>query len=120
MKTILALAAMSLGLATGAMAHVAPKTAGYVYTFPQTGHAIHVSCFRGPWKEVIWDRPNAIFLDDLHEIGYDYATARAIGERICRDATLVGHPDGMKAEMLKIYYDSAVYLAKPGRKLILH
>lgn len=72
-----------------------------------TGHQIVVSCFRGPWKEVIWDRPNAVFIDTLVSVGYDFSTAQAIGERVCRDDRLVGDPAALKATMEKIWYDRA-------------
>lgn len=64
--------------------------------------AVQVSCYRGPWKKAIWDRPNAIFIDTLVANGYRYATAEAIGERICRDQRLVGNSDGLAAEMTRI------------------
>lgn len=61
-----------------------------------------VSCYRGPWEDVIWDRPNAIFVDSLVNVGYDFPTAHAIAERICRDRLLVGDTDALKAEMQRI------------------
>lgn len=61
-----------------------------------------VSCFRGPWKDVIWDRPNGIFVDSLVNVGYDFPTAHAIAERICRDSLLVGDSDALKAEMQRV------------------
>ncbi|KIN70892.1 hypothetical protein Z945_3356 [Sulfitobacter noctilucae] len=72
-----------------------------------TGHQIVVSCFRGPWKEVIWDRPNAVFIDSLVSVGYDFSTAQAIGERVCRDQRLVGNPAALKTTMERIWYDRA-------------
>ena len=66
------------------------------------GGGIVVSCYRGPWKEVIWDRPNAVFIDSLVNVGYDYSTAAAIGERICRDKNLVGNPGALGASMANI------------------
>lgn len=70
---------------------------------------IYVSCFRGPWKEVIWDRANPVFIDSLIKVGYDYPSAHAIGERICRDASLVDNPEGMKAEMIRVFNESPKY-----------
>jgi hypothetical protein len=64
---------------------------------------IIVSCYRGPWKDVIWDRPNAVFIDSLVKIGYDFPTAQAIGSRVCRDEALVGNPEALKATMLRIW-----------------
>lgn len=68
-----------------------------------TQEPIVVSCYRGPWKDVIWDRPNPIFVDSLVNIGYDINTASSIAEKVCRDKDLVGNPEGLKSEMLRIY-----------------
>ena len=43
-----------------------------------TGNVIHVSCYRGPWNDVIWDRPNSVFVDSLVAVGYDFSTAHAV------------------------------------------
>ena len=67
---------------------------------------IVVSCYRGPWTDVIWDRPNAIFIDSLVNFGYDFPTAHAIAERVCRDKMLVGNGDALKAEMRRIMRES--------------
>lgn len=67
---------------------------------------ITVSCYRGPWKDVIWDRPNAVFIDSLVAVGYKFSTAHAIGERVCRDRSLVGDTDALKAEMQRIWRES--------------
>jgi len=98
MKKLMLCAAMMAGLA-------APASAGaYTKTIYQFEHAvIIVSCFRGPWKEVIWDRPNSNFIDSLVNIGYDYPTSHAIAERVCRDDWLVGNEDGLRSEMIRIY-----------------
>ncbi|MDF0602817.1 hypothetical protein P1J78_18915 [Psychromarinibacter sp. C21-152] len=89
----------------------APAFAGgryYTYTYGQ-GTVIQVSCYRGPWTEVIWDRPNPVFIDTLVAAGYDYPTAHAIGERVCRDPALVNNPAGLRAEMTRIYRSAPVY-----------
>lgn len=51
------------------------------------GHAVRIGieCFRGPWQEIIWDRPEVGFTDDLVAYGYSFAEAEAIGTRVCRD-----------------------------------
>lgn len=85
---------------------VAGQAGAEAYRLTSSGDTLVVSCFRGPWKDVIWDRPNANFIDSLVSFGYDYPTAHAIGERVCRDERLVGNLDGMKAEMVRIYRDS--------------
>ncbi|AYE85652.1 MAG: hypothetical protein ABJN39_05770 [Sulfitobacter sp.] len=72
-----------------------------------TGNVIHVSCYRGPWNDVIWDRPNSVFVDSLVAVGYDFSTAHAVAERVCRDHTLVGNPEGLKATMKRIFADAA-------------
>ncbi|NUH67202.1 hypothetical protein HTT03_18100 [Sulfitobacter sp. S0837] len=72
-----------------------------------TGNVIHVSCYRGPWRDVIWDRPNSVFIDSLVAVGYDFPTAHAIAERVCRDDRLVGNPAGLKAHMERIFADAA-------------
>lgn len=105
----------ALVLAAVCAAFAAPAMAGGKYghkhrhhgAYGPTGTQIVVSCFRGPWNDVIWDRPNAVFIDSLVAIGYDFSTAHAIGERVCRDEALVGNPDGMRETMLRIYRDRA-------------
>lgn len=64
---------------------------------------IVVSCFRGPWEDVIWDRPKPVFVDSLVEYGYDINTATSIAEKICSDEDLVGNSEGLKAEMRRVY-----------------
>lgn len=66
------------------------------------GVTIVVSCYRGPWNEVLWDRAQPEFYDSLRAAGYSPATADAIGNRICRDQNLVGKPDVMRQEALRI------------------
>lgn len=101
MKKFILGAAMAAGLAVPASAGSYSKT---IYQF--SNDVIIVSCFRGPWKDVIWDRPNSNFIDSLIKIGYDYPTSHAIAERVCRDDWLVGNKDGMKQEMIRIYRES--------------
>lgn len=66
------------------------------------GVQIHISCYRGPWKEVIWDRPNPVFIDSLVSAGYGYPEATAIAERICRDPALVQNPGSMSRKIREI------------------
>lgn len=63
---------------------------------------ITVSCFRGPWDDVIWDRPEPVFVDSLVNAGYTYPESFAIAERVCRDSTGVGNPENLRATMLGI------------------
>jgi hypothetical protein len=101
MKKFILGAARAAALAVPASAGSYSKT---IYQF--SNDVIIVSCFRGPWKDVIWDRPNSNFIDSLIKIGYDYPTSHAIAERVCRDDWLVGNEDGMKQEMIRIYRES--------------
>ncbi len=77
-------------------------TASPAFAWSYGGTEIHISCYRGPWKEVIWDRPNAVFIDSLVNAGYSYATASAIAERICRDPALVQNPGSMSRKLRQI------------------
>lgn len=63
---------------------------------------ITVSCARFSLKGVIWDKPQAVFTDDLVRAGYTYERAHAIGERVCRDEALVGNTAAMGATMRNI------------------
>jgi hypothetical protein len=53
---------------------------------------IGIECFRGPWQEIIWDRPEVGFTDDLVAYGYSFAEAEAIGTRVCRDPQGIDDP----------------------------
>ncbi len=74
------------------------------------GVLITISCFRGPWTEVIWDRPNPVFIDSLVALGYSFPEAHAIGERVCRDPATVDQPDAAIAVMQRIMMENP-----PGR-----
>lgn len=63
----------------------------------QSAPRVVVSCYRGPWQQVIWDHPNAVFVDSLVDIGYSIERAEAIADRICTDASLVNNPEALKA-----------------------
>jgi hypothetical protein len=71
---------------------------GIAATHAALADPVVVSCYRGPWKVVIWDHSNAEFIDSLMANGYGVATASAIADKVCRDERLVGDPDAMKAE----------------------
>jgi len=73
----LILAAALLALPTAAAAHNHRAAAEPV--------SIRIACFRGPWQEIIWDRPDVSFTDGLVAAGYSQSDALAIGTRICRD-----------------------------------
>ena len=65
MKSLAILAAALTVAASTASAH----TTKYVYGDGAHAGMIVVSCFRGPWEEVIWDRPEPVFIDSL--VGVD-------------------------------------------------
>lgn len=94
-------------LAAGVAAPMALATAAQADSVRKV--TITISCFRGPWEEVIWDRPNARFIESLVAAGYDFPTAHAIGERICRDEALVGNPDAAKDAMAKVMAEAPTY-----------
>lgn len=73
-----------------------PVTPKPIATTATTATPVTVSCYRGPWKEVIWDRPNPVFLDSLVAVGYDLQTAQSIGERVCRDPNGVDDKDNLR------------------------
>ena len=100
-------AAITAAMIVPAMASAGGGHKHHHGAYGPTGNQIVVSCYRGPWNEVIWDRPNAVFIDTLVSVGYDYSTAQAIGERVCRDQNLVGNPGALKATMEQIWYDRA-------------
>ncbi|KIT16493.1 hypothetical protein [Jannaschia aquimarina] len=68
------------------------------------GEQITIKCARyiARSDRVIWDRPMAVFLDDLRRIGYSPERAEAIGNRVCRDGALVNNAEGLAATMREI------------------
>lgn len=107
MKTMLVATALAAALAAPAFA--GPRETAGTKDGVVVSHVITVSCWRGPWQEVIWDRPNPVFIDSLVAVGYDYPTALAIGTRICRNVATVGDPEQMKAEMREAYANAPAY-----------
>ncbi len=102
MKSILIGALAAAGLALPAAAD-GSWGASHPYQYVvRSGGVVVVQCFRGPWVETIWDKPTGIFIDTLVAVGYDFPTAAAIAERICRDVTLVGNDQALRAEMERI------------------
>lgn len=95
-ETFVAAALLATGLATPATAR---GTAGGV----EAGEGVVVvSCYRGPIRQTIWDYPEPVFIDSLVGVGYDYGSAEAIGDRVCRDETLVGDPEALRAEVERL------------------
>ena len=74
----------------------------YHYQMASVQHVITVSCYRGPWDDVIWDRPEPIFIDSLVQAGYSFGDAHGIAERVCRDPSAVGSPGTLRAVMSNI------------------
>lgn len=103
MKKTLIVALALAGLAAPALAggYKDGERDGGQRTVSSTGTVV-VSCFRGPLSAVIWDHPNSKFIDTLVTAGYDFDTATAIAERICRDQSLVGHPERLRAEAVRV------------------
>lgn len=99
MKKFVAAALCGACLLGGATAASATQ---YQYHVVVNRVTVTVSCFRGPFSEVIWDRPNPVFIDSLVSIGYTFPEAHAIGERVCRDPSTVDRPDAAVAVMSRI------------------
>lgn len=85
MRLPVLIVAAALGLAIPAQAH--DRSGAHPRQV-----AIQIHCFRGPWREIIWDRPEVSFTDDLVAVGYSQSEALAIGTRICRDPEGVQNP----------------------------
>lgn len=98
---IIAFTALGSALFFGGSTAPAAATT-YQYQMVVNRVTITVSCFRGPFTEIIWDRPNAVFIDSLVSAGYTFPEAHAIGERVCRDPSTVDHPDTAVQVMYRI------------------
>lgn len=92
-------AAVGLCLVTGAAAQA---DGHHAYRYGASAQIITVSCYRGPWDDVIWDRPNPEFIDSLVNVGYSFPEAHAIAERVCRDPSAVGRSGVLSATMTNI------------------
>jgi len=112
MKTVILAAALAALALPAAASHKTHKHHGHshAHSHEHTHKHTHaeqktivVSCYRGPWEDVIWDHPNAVFIDSLVDVGYNIVTATAIAEQVCRNEDLVGDKAGLKAEMRRIY-----------------
>lgn len=120
MKTTLIAAAMLLGMAgagaahdigSGAQPHGHILNRAHSHSGPTITQQVRINCYRGPWRETIWDHPRGEFIDDLMMLGYDYTNASAIAYRVCRDVTNVGNVAGQKAALL-----NAIAQTPPGQK----
>ena len=63
---------------------------------------VRVSCQRFFSDEVIWDRPNGVFIDDLRAAGYNPSDSQSIATSVCRDERLVDNPEGLGDKMREI------------------
>lgn len=89
----------ALGLALAGMLPLSAAAIEYP-TQPGTKPGqITISCFRGPFEVVVWDRPNAVFVDDLVRLGYEYPQAYAIAQTVCRDEYAL-HNEGYMIQRL--------------------
>ncbi len=85
--------------------HVHPQSHHHNATVVERVH-VTISCFRGPWNDVIWDRPEPVFVDTLVNAGYTFPEAHAIAERVCRDIDGVDNPGHSQAVMMQIFQDN--------------
>ena len=58
------------------------------------------------WQDVIWDRPEPVFVDSLVAAGYSFPEAHAISERVCRDIDGVDNPGHSEAVLAQIFRDT--------------
>lgn len=100
-KRFVAAALLATGFAAPAMAQGTAKGTGGGGVEAGEGVVV-VSCYRGPIRQTIWDYPEPVFIDSLVGVGYDYGSAEAIGDRVCRDETLVGDPEALRAEVERL------------------
>ncbi|KEO52906.1 hypothetical protein [Thioclava pacifica] len=78
---------------------------------PVRKQPIHIDCFRGPWRETIWDHPQGSFVNDLVKFGYDYGDAMGIATDICKNVDLVGDAEGLRRALIQ-----AIAADPPGSK----
>ena len=83
-------------LASNAQAHDVSRAADGAHG----KNVVLVSCYRGPWEAVIWDRPNPEFIQSLEDNGFSTTKSIEIAEAICRDPRLVNNPD-LTAEQVR-------------------
>lgn len=108
-KTLIAAALLAVANTSGAFAHdvswqaqphAHPTYRAHSHSGPTIKQQVRIVCFRGPTSETIWDKPRAVFIDDLVTLGYDFSEASAIANLICTDATAVGQPELLKERLL--------------------
>lgn len=65
-------------------------------------HRIELSCYRGPFKDVIWDRAYPNFVASLESYGYPRYQAQLMADSICRDPSFIDNPDAMKTSVIEM------------------
>lgn len=76
---------------------------------------ITISCYRGISRNVAWDRPNSVFVEDLVQLGYSRVEATAVGEHICLDEYGVRNPTHQVEQLLQILAEDGIL--RPDRRL---
>ncbi|MDV7141619.1 hypothetical protein R3X27_02880 [Tropicimonas sp. TH_r6] len=105
MKTTLMVALLAgLAIPAGTAAFARGDTPSKPDSSPKG--TINISCYRGIARTVAWDRPNAVFVEDLIKYGYGFKEAHIIGERVCRDEWGVGDHGHMKETLLRLLRES--------------
>lgn len=97
MKSTLITAALLTAIALPAGAQDLP------FPIDDDPNKVHVSCYRGYFRTVAWDRPNSVFVEDLVQLGYTFPQADAIGAAICRDERGVRNKRYMRERFIDIY-----------------
>jgi hypothetical protein len=67
---------------------------------------ILISCYRGPWTVVIWDKANPDFIQSLVDAGYSPTEADSVANSICRDPRLVKNPIALAKEVRAVMRDA--------------
>ncbi|WP_428926399.1 hypothetical protein [Marinibacterium sp. SX1] len=96
----------ALGIGLAALIPLPAAAIDYPTAPNNTPNRITISCFRGFLPDVIWDRPNSVFVDDLVKYGYDYPQAFAIAEAICRDEYGVNNQGYMTQRLQQLIRDT--------------
>ncbi|MBB97314.1 MAG: hypothetical protein CML68_22270 [Rhodobacteraceae bacterium] len=91
-----------LGLSMAALIPLSAAALDYPSPLDSNANYITISCFRGPLPVVVWDRPNAVFVDDLVQYGYAYPQAYSIAETVCRDEYAVGNKGYMTQRLYEL------------------
>jgi len=102
MKHLLSALAVASAVTALSVADAKAKRKPFPAQPGMTGVEFVISCYRGPFSAVAWDRPNAIFLDELVEYGYNQEEVIMIVKRVCRDEYGVRNEDWMRDTLLRL------------------